>query len=271
MIDLSQVPAMLVTVTIHVGAAILIFLVGRWLAGRLRNWASRGLQRTAMTPSLSELICRLVYYGFLLLTLIAVLAVLGIPIAAILSVSAIAIVVIGIALRESIADLAAAVIFLMMQPFRAGEVVEANGMTGTIKEISLFSTVMVSADGRILTLPNSKIQQANLVNYTRAGTLGADVVVTIRHDSNMVRAKEIMKELAAADARVLPEPAVAVTIRTLGENGVELQVRPFVHWADYWATRADLTERVKIRFDEEGIALAAPRRDVRVMSHEASS
>jgi small conductance mechanosensitive channel len=265
MTSLSEITSLLVTIGIHLGAALLVFLVGRWLAGLFRRWARRGLERTAMTPSLSELICRLVYYGALLLTVIVVLAVLGVPIAAIVSVSAIVIVVLGIALRESIADLAAAVIFLLMQPFRAGEIVEANGVLGTVQEISLFSTVLVTFDRKVVTLPNSKIQQANIINYTRAGVLGADVVATIRNDADLLSAKEIMREVAAADPRVLAEPATSVGVRTLGENGVELLARPFVKSADYWAFKGDLAERIKLRFDQEGIPLAVPQRDVRMI------
>jgi small conductance mechanosensitive channel len=268
MTNLSEIPSLLVTIGIHLGAALLIFLVGRWLAGLFRRLARRGLERTTITPSLSELICRLVYYGTLLLTVIGVLAVLGVPIAAIVSVSAIVIVVMGIALRESIADLAAAVIFLLMQPFRAGEIVEANGVLGTVQEISLFSTVLVTFDRKVMTLPNSKIQQANIINYTRAGVLGTDVILTIRHDADLLRAKEIIREVAATDPRILPDPATTVGVRTLGENGVELLARPFVSSGDYWAVRGDLAEQIKLRFDQEGIPLAAPRRDVRVVTHE---
>jgi len=267
--SLSEVPSLLVTIGIRLGAALLTLLVGRWLAGLFRRWTRRGLERTAMTPSLSELACRLVYYGTLLLTVIVVLAVLGVPIAAILSVSAIVIVVLGIALRESIADLAAAVIFLLMQPFRAGEIVEANGVLGAVQEISLFSTVLVTFDRRVVTLPNSKIQQANIINYTRAGVLGADVIVTIRNDADLVRAKEIICEVAAADPRVLPEPATSVGVRALGENGVELLARPFVKSGDYFAFRGALVERIKLQFDQEGIALAVPQREIRVVTYEA--
>jgi small conductance mechanosensitive channel len=269
MIDISQIPSLLLTVGIHLGEALLILLVGRWLARLVRRWVSRGLGRTAITPSLSELACRLVYGGMLLLTGIAVLAVLGVPIAAILSVSAIVVVVVGIALRESIADLAATVIFLLIQPFRAGEIVEANGVLGTVQEITLFSTVLMTFDRKVVMLPNSKIQQANIINYTRAGVLGADVVVTIRHDAALVRVKEIMREVASADPRVLPDPAISVSVRTLGENGVELLVRPFVSSGDYFAVRGDLAERIKLRFDQEGISLAVPQREVRVVTRES--
>jgi small conductance mechanosensitive channel len=268
MIDFSQIPAFLVTIGIRLGEAVLIFFVGRWLAGLFRGWVRRALSRTTITPSLSELACRLVYGVMLLLTGIAILAVLGVPITAILSVSAMVIVVVGIALRESIADLAATVIFMLLQPFRPGEIVEANGVLGTVQEISLFSTVLVTFDRKVVTLPNSKIQQANIVNYTRAGTLGADVIVTIRHDADLLRAKEIILGVAAADPRVLSEPPISVGVRTLGENGVELLARPFVSSGDYFAVRGDLVERIKLRLDQEGIPLAVPRRDVHVVTSE---
>ena len=268
MFDFSQIPSLLVTIGIRLGEAILIFLVGRWLARLLQRWVRRGLGRTTITPSLAELACRLVYGVMLLLTGIAILAVLGVPVTAILSVSAMVIVVLGIALRESIADLAATVIFLLLQPFRTGEIVEANGVLGTVQEISLFSTVLVTFDRKVMTLPNSKIQQANIVNYTRAGILGADVIVTIRHDADLLRAKEVIREVAAADPRVLPEPPISVGVRTLGENGVELLARPFVRSGDYFATRGDLVERIKLRLDQEGFPLAVPQRDVRVVTSE---
>lgn len=268
MVNFSEVPSLLVTIGIRLGAAILIFLIGRWLARAARRWVSRAIERTAMTPSLVDLLGRLVQYGVLLLTITAILVVLGVPIAAVLSVSAIVIVVVGIALRESLADLAATVIFLLFQPFRIGEIVEANGIIGTVQEISLFNTMLMTFDRRLVTLPNSKIQQANIVNYSRASVMGSDLVLTIRHDADLMRAKEIILEVAAADPRVLPEPATTAGVRALGENGVELLARPFVSSGDYWGVKGDLAERIKLRFDQEGIPLAVPQRDVRVVTHE---
>jgi small conductance mechanosensitive channel len=268
MIDFTQISSLLVSIGIRLGAAVLIFLVGRWLARVFQRWVSRGLSRTTITPSLSELVCRLVHAGTLMLTFIVMLTVLGVPITAILSVSAIVIVVVGIALRESLADLAATVIFLLMQPFRAGEIVEANGVLGTVQEITLFSTMVLTFDRKVVMLPNSKIQQANIVNYTRAGVLGADVVFTILPDADLLRAKEIMREVAAADPRVLPEPAISVGVRALSENGVELLARSFVRSDDYFAAKGDLLERIKLQLDQEGIHQAVPQRDVRVVTHE---
>ena len=268
MTDFSEIPSLMVTIGIRLGAATLVYLIGRWLARVARRWVNRALERTAMTPALVDLLSRLVQYAVLLVTITAILAVLGVPVAAILSVSAIVFVLVGIALRESLADLAATVIFLLFQPFRLGEIVEANGVVGTVQEISLFNTMLMTFDRKLVTLPNSKIQQTNIVNYTRAGVLGADVVLTIHHDADLLRAKEIIREVVTADPRVLPEPATTVGVRTLGENGVELLARPFVSSGDYWGVRGDLAERIKLRFDQEGIPLAAPRRDVRVVTHE---
>jgi small conductance mechanosensitive channel len=265
-IDLTQLPSTLVTIGIRLGAAVLIFLVGRWLARLLQRWVGRALGRTAITPSLSELACRLVHAGALLLTGIAILAVLGVPITAILSVSAIVIVVVGIALRESLADLAATVIFLLMQPFRAGEIIEANGVLGAVQEITLLNTVMITFDRKVVMLPNSKIQQANIVNYTRAGILGAEVVVTLLPDADLLHAKEIMREVAAADPRVLAEPPISVSVRALSENGVEMLARSYVKSEVFFAARGDLLERMKLRLDQESIHQAVPQRDVRMVT-----
>jgi small conductance mechanosensitive channel len=267
MIDLSQIPWILLGAAIRVGASVLVFFVGRWLARLAGRWAVRGLESTPMTPSLIELTGRLVQYGVLLLTITAILAVLGVPVAAILGVAAAAIVLIGIALRQTLADLAATVIFLIVQPFRIGELVEANGVVGTVQEISLFSTFLQTGDRKLVSLPNSKIQQGNITNYTRAGVLGADAIFTIRYDADLLRAKQVIAQVIAADPRVLAEPPASVVVRNLGENGVEFLARPFVASADYWAVKSDLAERIKLRFDQEGIALALPQREVRVV-HE---
>jgi small conductance mechanosensitive channel len=264
--NLSQIPSWLLSVLIRVGAAILIFLIGRWLARASRLWVIAGLARTPLTPSLVDLLGRLAQLGVVLLILTAILVLLGVPVAAILSVSAAAVVFAGIAFRESLADLVATVIFLLFQPFRIGEMVEANGVLGTVQEVTLFNTILMTGDRKLVTLPNSKIQQGNIVNYTRAGVLGADVILTIRQDVDLLRAKEIMREVAAGDPRVLPDPAISVGVRTLSENGVELLARAFVSSGDYFAVRGDLAERIKLRFDQEGIILAVPQRDVRVVT-----
>ena len=156
----------LLQIAFKVGAAILVFLIGRWLAGRARAALTATLAKTALAPSMARLLILAAYYGLMLVVLIVALALIGFPISALLTASLIIVVVLGIALQQSISNLAATIIFMLFQPFRLGEVIDTNGVLGTVKEIQFFSTVLVTGDNKEVTIPNSKIQDNNLVDYT---------------------------------------------------------------------------------------------------------
>ena len=247
---------------LRVGAAILVFMVGRWLARRARTALRDALSKTALTASMTRLLLLLVYYGILLLTLIASLALLGLPLAALLSASFIVVVILGIALRESIANLAATIIFMLFQPFKLGELIKGNNVLGTVKEIQLFSTVLVTGDNLEVTLPNARIQGDTLLNYTRLGKLRIDFVFRVSYRSDIEHVKRVLYDLLTSDTRVLADPAPFVFVQTLGEDGMQIAVRPWVKSGDYWDVQWELPERVKLRFDAEGISIPYPQRDV---------
>ncbi len=247
---------------LRVGAAILVFIVGRWLARRGRTALSLALAKTALAPSMTRLLLLLAYYGILLLTLIVSLALIGLPITALLSASLIIVVILGIALQQSISNLAATIVFMLFQPFKLGELIKANNVLGTVKEIQFFSTVLVTGDNMEVTIPNAKIQGDTLWNYTRLGKLRVDFVFNIGYHTDLEQAKHVLHELLTADARVLADPAPVIFVQALGDSRVEIAARPWVKPADYWTLQWDLPERVKLRFDAEGITIPYPQRDV---------
>ena len=216
---------------------------------------------------MARLLVLTAYFGILLVTVIVALALIGFPITALLSASLIVVVILGIALRESISNLAAAIIFMLFQPFRLGELIDANGVLGTVKEIQFFSTVLVTGDNKEITIPNSKIQGNNLINYTRLGRLRLDFVFTVRYADDLRRVKEVLQEIQAADERVLTEPAPVIFVQSLDENGVSIAMRSWVVPDDYWTLQWDIPERVKLRFDTEGISIPFPQRDVHLLEH----
>ena len=171
-------------------------------------------------------------------------------------------VILGIALQQSIANLAATIVFLLFQPFRLGELLKANGVLGTVKEIQFFSTVLVTVDNLEVTIPNAKIQCDNLLNYTRLGRLRIDFVFRVSYRDELARVKQVLYEIVNADARVLADHAPLVFVQTLDDDSVELAVRPWVKPEDYWTLQWDMPERVKLRFDAEGISIPLPQRDV---------
>ena len=247
---------------LRVVAAILVFFIGRWLARRARTALRTALGKTTVAPSMTRLLLLLVYWGILLITLIVSLALIGFPITALLTGSLIIVVILGIALQQSIANLAATIIFMLFQPFKLGELIKANNVLGTVKEIQFFSTVLVTGDNMEVTIPNSKIQGDTLLNYTRLGKLRIDFVFNVSYHSDIEQVKRVLIELFTSDPRVLADPAPRIFVQELGENGMQIAARPWVKSNDYWDVQWEMPERVKLRFDAEGIGIAFPRRDV---------
>jgi len=267
--DLSDVN--FVAVIWHLAEAVVIILVGRWLARMARRWVQRGLAKVTVTETVALLAERATYYAILLGAVLVAMAVIGVPTTSLLYTVGIVLVIFGVALQESLSSFAATVIFLTFQPFRVGELIETNGAMGTVREISLFQTILTKADNKILVLPNAQIQNSVLVNYSRMGTLRADLTFDIGYSYDLRKAKDVLMELMKADPRVLDEPAPVVVIQELGENAVQLAVRPWVHNADYWGFRNDMLEKVKMRFDAEGIGFPFPQRDVHVHYSQAGA
>jgi small conductance mechanosensitive channel len=249
-------------IALRVGAAILVFIVGHWLAGRTRTALRIAMSKTTLAPSMTRLLLLLVYYGILLITAIMSLALIGFPITALLTASLIIVVILGIALQQSIANLAATIVFMLFQPFKLGELVKANNVLGTVKELQLFSTVLVTGDNLEVTIPNAKIQGDTLYNYTRQGKLRIDFVFSVSYHSDIEQVKRALSDLLASDARILADPAPRIFVQELGDSSVDIAARPWVKPDDYWDVQWDLPERVKRRFDAEGISIPYPQRDV---------
>jgi small conductance mechanosensitive channel len=259
----------LIQIALKIGAAILVYLIGRWLASRARKMLGVALAKTTLPPSMARLLLLAAYYGIMLVALISALAIIGFPIQVLLSASLIIVVILGIALQQSISNLAATIVFMLFQPFRLGELIDANGVLGTVKEIQFFSTVLVTGDNKEITVPNAKIQGNNLVNYTRLGRLRVDFIFGVSYADDLRKVKEILHEILAADPRVLADPAPNIFVQALDDSSVNIAVRPWVKPDDYWTLQWDLPERVKLRFDAEGITIPFPQRDVHLPGHTA--
>lgn len=261
-IDLSSVNYALLLW--HLALAVVVVLVGRWLARMARRWVQRALTKTTLSETVAQLIERATYYLILLSAVLVAMAVVGVPTTSIIYTVGIVLIIFGVALQESLSSFAATVIFLTFQPFKVGEQIETNGVMGTVREISMFQTILTKADNTILVLPNAQIQNSVLINYSRMGTLRADLTFGIGYGDDLRKAKDVLMELMVADPRVLAEPPPVVVIQSLGDNAVQLAVRPWVNNADYWSFRTEMLEKVKLRFDAEGIGFPFPQRDVHV-------
>ena len=247
----------------RIGGAIIALLVGRWLAGRTRTWLRKNLPKwPVFTPSLVQLAALGASYGILVAAVLTALTLIGVPADLVLGAGLVVLLVLGIALQQSISNLTATIIFTLFQPFHVGELVVANSIMGTVKEIQLFSTVLVTGDNTEVTIPNAQIQGNNLINYTRLGRLRIDFVFPVSYRADMSHVTRVLNEMFAADSRVLADPAPAVFVQSLNNNGMNLAVRPWTTPDDYWQFQFDFVQQVKLRFDEEGIPFPFSQYDV---------
>jgi small conductance mechanosensitive channel len=203
------------------------------------------------------------YYGVLLLTALLALSILGVPLTGMVAIASAVLVTAGIALKETLADLAAAIIFYLFQPFKVGDTIETSGVTGKVIEIQLFFTVIQTASNRLVTLPNRVVQGNGITNLSALDTLRADVSLTILYSDDLELAKRLLLDLMVADARVLKEPSPVVLVQELSPNGVTLLAGGFVAFNEFWSYLASMREQIKLRFEAEGINIAPLVPDLR--------
>jgi small conductance mechanosensitive channel len=266
---MSPIPSALLNFAGNVLITGVILVAGYFLARVVRTLINKILGRTMITrtlgPSIAQLISGAIYLLILLMTGIVGLVGLGVPDQLVAAIFIIILVAVGFfvfALQQSLSNVAATVIFLLFQPFKRGEVIETMGQSGTVHEILPFNTVLETADHRLVSLPNSKIQDSGIVNYTRLGRIRADVHLMVKYSADLSRVVALIEDVAAQDARILAEPAFRVYINELGERGVKLCAQPTVAPADCLAVQNDLRAAIKSRFEQEGIQFAVYRTDL---------
>jgi small conductance mechanosensitive channel len=249
---------------VRVAGAALTLLVTRRVANRTRLQIRPVLVRAKLTPSMIVLTSTVAYYTVWLVGIMIAMVVFGVPLDTVFLIVVAALVVLGIALQESLRDLAATVNFILFKHFEPGDLIETNGILGTVQEIELLNTSILCADRRVAVLPNGKIQQEGLLNYSKEGILRVDMVYTISYEDDLEQAKEVIRQLLSEDARVLDEPEPLIVVLDLGDNGVDIGVRPFVKAEDHWQVLWDTTEAIKLRFDRERITIPYPQREVQM-------
>jgi small conductance mechanosensitive channel len=255
-------------IVLRILLAVLVWLVGRWLARRARGWLNESLQKTTLTESFITLITTVSYFGILVFAGLLALAALGVPVAALATGLGVVVVILGIALQQSLANLAATVIIMLFRPFEVGDVIATGGTLGVVHEIQMLNTVLASPDGKTHIVPNGNIQRAGLTNLSTTGMLRLDLSFRVGYGSDLQKAKEILANLLAADERVLAEPPARVFVQQLADSSIELVAWPFVKATDYASLQGEIVEQVKQQFDASGIVVPYPQQDVHLYTHE---
>jgi len=246
----------------HVIMALVIFVVGRWIAKWATGMAQKGFRKAGVESTLRRFLGKLIYYALLAGVIIAAAGELGIETTSFLAIIGAAGLAIGLALKDSLSNFASGVMLILFRPFKVDDVVTAGGVTGKVQQIDIFSTIILTPDNQRIIIPNSGITAGVITNINAEETRRVDLVVGIGYDDDIRLAKMTLEELVKADARILSDPAPAIAVAELADSSVNLIVRPWVKTEDYWDVRLNLTESIKLTFDERGISFPYPQQDV---------
>jgi small conductance mechanosensitive channel len=242
--------------------AIVVLIIGLWIINRAVRLMGAGMERSNTEPTLAKFLCNLTSVGLKALLLISVASMIGIETTSFIAVLGAAGLAVGLALQGSLANFAGGVLVLLFRPYKVGDFVEAQGVAGTVNEIGIFNTVMKTPDNKVIIVPNGAISNGIITNYSMEATRRVDFVFGIGYSDDIVKAKATIERLIAEDSRALTDPAPMVVVSELGDSSVNITTRVWVNAADYWGMYFDLTEKVKLTFDQEGISIPFPQRDV---------
>lgn len=240
-------------------AAIAILVVGRWLAGMAARLAENALAKRLHDLTIRQFLSKLVFALVMVFAVVAALSNVGIQTASIVAALGAAGLAIGLALQGSLSNFAAGVLMVMFRPCRVGDYIEAGVCVGTVKNISLFFTTLITADNRQIVAPNSVIMAVPITNYSALPLRRLELKININYGADRRRAQAELGALLARDARILDNPAPAIAVLELGPGAVTFALRAWVNSTDLAAVYADLPEAIKLHLDQLGIPFSYPQ------------
>jgi len=260
---IQNITEMVMPYLINLGIAIAIFIIGKWLARRITNIVVSILKRIkGIDVTLVKFIENIIYYILMMVVILTALSKLGVETTSFFAILGAAGLAIGLALKDSLGNFASGVMLILFKPFRVGDFVTVAGVSGTVNEISIFSSILTTGDNQRMIVPNGAIIAGTIVNVNANPTRRVDLVVGIGYDDDIKKAKDVLTNILESNDKILQEKGLTVAVSELADSSVNFVVRAWVNTPDYWAVKFALTEQVKLRFDQEGISIPYPQQDV---------
>ena len=259
---IDQAPELIVNYGTQIFMALVIFIIGKWIVRLVANGLRKAMDKKEVDPTISKFVGSIVYTTLLAFIIIAALGQLGIQTASFVAIIGAAGLAVGFALQGSLSNFASGVLLILFRPIRTGDFVEAAGEAGVVEEVGIFSTIMKTGDNKTIIIPNSNVMSGNITNYSLKPTRRIDMVIGIGYDDDIKKAKAVLLEIMAKEKRVLKDPEVTIAVAELADSSINFVVRPWVKSDDYWPTKFDLLETIKLRFDEESIGIPYPQMDI---------
>ena len=242
--------------------AIIVLIIGLWIIARIAKVTDKMMEKREVSVSLRGFLKALISILLKVMLLISIAQMVGIETTSFIAVLGALGLAVGLALQGTLANFAGGVMILLFKPFKVGDLIESQGHLGTVKEIHIFVTILLTPENKTVIIPNAAVSNNDIVNYTTEGMMRVDMVFGISYESNIKDAKDILLKIIENHPSVLKEPAPFVGVKELADSSVNLAVRPYSAPQDYWAVYFDVIEAGKIALDEAGINIPFPQVDV---------
>ncbi|MEQ8518679.1 MAG: mechanosensitive ion channel [Cytophagales bacterium] len=245
-------------------SALVVLILGLWIIKGLSGAFSRVLSKREVDPSLVPFLKGLVNTLLRVMLLITVLSMLGIEMTSFIAILGAAGLAVGLALSGTLQNFAGGVMILLFKPFKVGDFIEAQGYSGSVREIQIFNTILKTGDNKTIILPNGGLSTSSMTNYSTEPERRVDWTIGIGYGDDADKAKTLIKKLLEEDERILKEPAIFIALSELADSSVNFTVRAWVKAGDYWPVFFDMNEKVYKNFDKEGLNIPYPQMDVHV-------
>ncbi|MEE1004360.1 MAG: mechanosensitive ion channel [Bacteroidaceae bacterium] len=239
--------------------AAVVAIVGYYIVRFINNLVARILERRNVEPTVQSFLKSFVNITLLILLILTVVSTLGVNTTSLAALLASAGLAVGMALSGNLQNLAGGIILLLFKPYKVGDYIDAQGVSGTVKAIQIFHTVLTTPDNKELFIPNGALSSGNITNYSKNDLRRVDMVVSVEYGTDTEKVKQVTQELLRNDSRILKDPAPFVAVNELGDNGVFFSIRVWVNGSDYWNVFFDTNERIYNEFNKQGIGFPFPQ------------
>lgn len=239
--------------------AAIVAVIGYYIVRFINNMVARILERRNVEPTVQSFLKSFVNITLLILLILTVVSTLGVNTTSLAALLASAGLAVGMALSGNLQNLAGGIILLLFKPYKVGDYIEAQGVSGTVKAIQIFHTILTTPDNKELFIPNGALSSGNITNYSKNDLRRVDMVVSVEYGTDTEKVKQVTQELLRSDSRILKDPAPFVAVNELGDNGVFFSIRVWVNGSDYWNVFFDTNERIYNEFNKQGIGFPFPQ------------
>jgi small conductance mechanosensitive channel len=248
--------------------ALAVLIIGGWVAKQLKKVIVKLMEKSKIDPTLISFVASMAYVAMQVFVVVAALEKLNIRTTSFVAILGAAGLAIGLALQGSLANFAAGVLMIIFKPFKVGDLVEAGGVLGTVREISIFTTVVDTLDNRKTIVPNAKLTSDNITNYSANDTRRVDLIAGISYADDIDKARAAIQKVLSEVPGILENPAPDIFVSEMADSSVNFAVRPWCRPVDYWGVYFGVTEGIKKCFDAENICIPFPQRDVHLYEHK---